>query len=173
MRIKLLVTLCFLLLAGSCNSEQKKLALASESEATLQKKIKIFIDYCWNKADSTQLNAIADENFVRYLNGIKVAATKKEMQAHMEVYFTGFPDLLIQIDTVYIDDNNVFMRWTSTGTNTGVYGEIEATGKKVKFNGLSHLYFNEEGKLYREDVVYNELELLQQLGYSLVAPVME
>ena len=65
------------------------------------------------------------------------------------------------------------MKWHSTGTNTGRFGELPATGKKVKIEGLSHLYFNEDGKMYQEDVFYNELNLLQQLGYSLNPPIVE
>ena len=48
--------------------------------------------------------------------------------------------------------------------------EGHTPGKKVKINGLSHLYFDDAGKLYREDVYFNELDLLQQLGYSLQPP---
>ncbi len=130
------------------------------------------MDSCWNKGNSESLTTISTENFTRHLNGIRVAGSQKEMQAHMAVYFTAFPDLEVVFDSVHIKDNKVFMHWTSTGTNTGVFGEFPATGKKVKINGLSHLYFDDMGMLYQEDVYFNELDLLQQLGYTLNPPIV-
>ena len=72
-----------------------------------------------------------------------------------------------------IKDRHLFAHWTFTGTNTGIFGEFPATGKKAKVSGMSLLSFDEEGKLYREEVYYNELDLLQQLGYTLVPPALE
>ena len=91
----------------------------------------------------------------------------------MNVYFTAFPDLEVSLEETEIKGNKAFLQWQSTGTNTGIFGEMAATGKKVKINGLSHLYFDDTGKLYREDVYYNELDLLQQLGYTLTPPNLE
>ena len=41
------------------------------------------------------------------------------------------------------------MNWECPGSNTGEYGEMQATGKKIKIKGLSQQYFTEEGKLYK------------------------
>jgi predicted ester cyclase len=111
--------------------------------------------------------------FIRKLNGIRVAKSSNEMEAHMKVFFNAFPDLEISLEEIDIKGNNIFLIWQSTGTNTGVYGEVGATGKKVKINGMSKLYFDEVGQMYREYVYFNELDLLQQLGYSLSFPNLE
>jgi predicted ester cyclase len=62
------------------------------------------------------------------------------------------------------------VHWIFTGTHTGLFADVIATGKKVRINGFSHFYFNKDGQIYQEDIFYNELEFLQQLGYSLEAP---
>ena len=132
-----------------------------------------YMDSCWNKGDISNLNGISSEEFIRNLNGITVVETQNEMRAHMRVFFKGFPDLAVKLDSTFVKNNTVFTHWTSTGTHTGMFGEIAATGKKVKINGLSQLYFDAEGRLIREDVVFNELGLLQQLGYTLNPPILE
>jgi len=132
-----------------------------------------YMDSCWNKGSVASLKHIATEEFTRNLNGINVASTHNEMQAHMTIFFTGFPDLAVKLDSTFVKKNTIFTHWTSTGTHTGMFGEIAATGKKVQINGLSQLYFDNEGRIIREDVVFNELELLQQLGYTLNPPVLE
>ena len=113
------------------------------------------------------------ENYVRKMNNVTVATNREELKASMNVFFTGFPDLQLANPDRYIFENDAFVYWTFTGTNTGVFGEVPATGKKAEVSGLSHLHFNDDGKLLSEDVYYNELELLQQLGYVLAAPNLE
>lgn len=155
----------------ACRKENKSAEFSTNDK--LYKNLNVFIDSCWNDQNVSKLSDLVDSNFVRMLNGINVAKNENEMAAHMNVFFTGFPDLKIQFSDAYIEGNNIFMNWECTGSNTGEFGEMPATGKKIKIQGLSHLYFTEEGKLYKEDVYYNELDLLQQLGYSLKSPILE
>lgn len=135
--------------------------------------IHTFIDSLWNQKDTTFLRKISSPQFERNLNGIQVADSRREMQSHLTVFFTAFPDLKCTLNQVFLENGMAFILWTTEGTNTGIFGEISATGKKVKINGMEQMYFNEEGKLYQEYVYYNELDLLQQLGYTLSPPVLE
>jgi predicted ester cyclase len=163
--------LILLVVITACKTENKSAKLSMNDK--LSHNLNVFIDSCWNDQNVSKLNELVANNFVRMLNGINVAGNENEMAAHMNVFFTGFPDLKIEYSDAYIEGNNIFMNWECTGSNTGVFGEMRATGKKVKIQGLSHLYFTEEGKLYKEDVYYNELDMLQQLGYTLTSPVLE
>ena len=65
------------------------------------------------------------------------------------------------------------MTWTITGSNTGVFGELPPTGKRIKISGITRMDFDEEGKIEVEEVCYNELSLLQQMGHTLNPPVLE
>jgi predicted ester cyclase len=163
--------LILLVVITACKTENKSAKLSMNDK--LSNNLNVFIDSCWNDQNVSKLNELVSKDFVRMLNGINVAGNENEMAAHMNVFFTGFPDLKIEYSDAYIEGNNIFMNWECTGSNTGVFGEMRATGKKVKIQGLSHLYFTEEGKLYKEDVYYNELDMLQQLGYTLTSPVLE
>lgn len=155
----------------SCNNTENKTAITQEQN--LKAKIGILIDSCWNTQQTNQLGDITTSDFSRVLNGVRVAQNPIEMEAHMKVFFKAFPDLEIKIDNIYYKDQKAFFQWNAQGTNTGEYGEVDATGKKVNINGLSHLFFSPEGKLNKEVVYFNELELLQQLGYSLTQPNLE
>lgn len=163
--------LILIVVITACNSKQRSDQLSMDERLT--KNLDVFIDSCWNDQNVTKLNELVAKDFVRVLNGINVAGNENELGAHMNVFFTGFPDLKIQYHNLHINGNNLFMNWECTGSNTGVFGEMPATGKKIKIQGLSHLYFTDEGKLYKEDVYYNELDLVQQLGYTLEEPVLE
>lgn len=171
MRIKILFTTTLLILLFSCNKQQQ---IEKKSfHDIIKSNNNAFVDYCWNEKDMDKLKTISTEGLVRNLNGIKVASNQKEMAANMNVFFIGFPDLKVTLDKTYIKNNLVFTYWTFAGTNTGEFGETPATGKKVKVSGFSIIYYDNEGKMIQEDIYYNELEFLQQLGYTLNPPIVE
>ncbi|MBT8384099.1 MAG: ester cyclase [Bacteroidia bacterium] len=156
----------------ACKQEQKtnnKIQIEKNNSSTLE----IMITECWNNKNMEKLREIASDDFVRNVNDITVAKSRNEMEAAMNLFFTGFPDLNVTLSNTVVQGNRIFTNWTATGTNTGVYGEVQATGKKVKFSGYAIDYYDESGKFIREDIYYNELMLLQQLGYGLSPPIME
>lgn len=145
----------------------------SEIEEENRKMASSFVTTIWNEKDLSQLGVFYADQFTRMVNNIEVTSDKKELQANIQVYFTGFPDLKFSINKIIPYQNKVFINWTITGTNTGMFGEFPATGKKVKVGGITQIDFNEEGKFIYEEAFFNELSLLQQLGYSLTPPVLE
>ena len=159
----------------SCNQKRANQTVleARARDSTVMVDVRTYVDSLWNGKDTSLFKKISARGFERSLNGIVVANTVREMQSHLNVFFTAFPDLTLSLKDAYVDDGRAFLQWSAEGTNTGVYGEVAPTGKKVKINGMSQLYFDKEGKLYREYVYFNELDLLQQLGYSLIPPVLE
>ena len=165
------LAIIFLAFWISCQEKTKRQETAMENQ--LNSQLGTLIDSCWNDQNADAFENISTADFTRNLNGISVAKNQTEMEAHMKVFFTAFPDLKVSLEESEVKGNKVFLLWQSTGTNTGIFGEVAATGKKVKINGLSHLYFDDTGRLYREDVFYNELDLLQQLGYTLAPPILE
>ena len=150
------------------NSEQK-----GERQAKLSQQVNTWIDSCWNQRNFAALESLTSSKSTRFMNGVRVAEGPAELEAHLQLFFTAFPDLVITAEEVHFKDNIAFLQWNARGTNTGIFGEVAATGKRVNINGLSHLSFSGEGKILREIVYYNELELLQQLGYTLIPPNLE
>ncbi len=126
-----------------------------------------------NNKDMMVFRQVSIENCVRNLNGITVARHQNEMEANINVFMNGFPDAKITADEVDTSDDLLFAQWTFSGTNTGTFGDFPPTGKKVKVSGFSSVQFDEQGKMVREAVYYNELDLLQQLGYTLNPPILK
>ena len=119
------------------------------------------------------LQSLLVENFVCRHNGIRVVDDRSEMQAFMNIYFTGFPDARLETDETVINNRQLLTHWTFNGTNTGTFKQMLPTGKKVKINGYAAISFDSKGKIVREDIYYNELEFLQQLGYTLSPPILK
>lgn len=167
--ILLLIGLIALLLA-SCDLEKQGQNNTFSKETQMRRTLDTLMEVCWNKKEITKLEMVMTEDVSRRVNNIVVAHNRKEVAANIAVFMSGFPDLKITLSSLHISGSCAFYNWTFSGTNTGIFGEFPATGKKVKVNGMSKVIFNEEGKIVQEDVSYNELDLLQQLGYSLLPP---
>ena len=160
-----------MLLSIACG--QREDTVLAEREKLLSEQLNSYIDSCWNSQNIELFREITVEDFSREQNGIGVAGNRDEMEAHMQVFFTAFPDLEVTLKTMDVKKDKAFLLWQASGTNTGVFGEVAPTGKKVKINGLSQIYFETDGKIIREVVYYNELDLLQQLGYALTPPILD
>ena len=48
----------------------------------------------------------------------------------------AFPDLRLTIEDQIITSNKVATRWTAEGTHNGPLGEIKATGRRMRIDGL-------------------------------------
>ena len=132
--------------------------------------VETFVSDFFNKqgANPEVVNTILAANYTRHLNGNQVAASPEEFVQSMQNNFTAFPDFHIKLlNHSPLFENTLFIHWKLTGTNTGEFNQEPATGKKVSVSGLSKVHFNGDGKINKEDVYYNQLDLMTQLGKTL------
>lgn len=171
--MKLLNSATMILLATllSCTGlhENDQAGIQGKDDST-KIKIERFVSEAWNKKNTAYLADKLTDNFVRTVNGIAVANNKTEMAPAMDVFFKGFPDLNLLLTNITANGMRSYTNWTLTGTNTGVFGEAPPTGKKVTVSGISVGTWDDNGKLSKEEVYFNELSMMQQLGYTLSPP---
>ncbi len=173
MKTTVLGPLLLLLLMVYCGTDTKQqVKNANETKLRYTASFDSYVHSVWNNQNMDSLKIIAVEKFTRKMNGSVVATNQQEVAAQMNIYFTGFPNTRIVVEDQIFKDNRLSVNWTFTGTHTGTFKEVTATGKKVHVSGHSTFKFNENGKILEEDAYFNELELLQQLGYTLNEPIM-
>jgi len=161
-----IIWLLIFYLAISCMEQNNQ----SEQEKVFSINLSTFIDNSWNNKDFSSFDEIIDMSYLRIINNVNIASNPNELKANLQVFHKGFPDLFLEINKVTLKDNKAFLSWTFKGTNTGIFGENPATGKKVEVIGFSTIEFSQEGKIIKEEIYYNELDFLQQLGYTLIPP---
>lgn len=159
----------FFLLLGACGPAEPN----KEIEEQNKKTIEAYVDTIWNKKELDSLGVYFSSKFIRKVNNIDLAVNNAELTANLNILFTSFPDLQMDIEYITAIEDTVFMNWTITATNMGEFSDDPATGKKVKVSGITRIDLNEEGKIIYENIYYNELSLMQQLGYTLSMPKME
>lgn len=164
---------CFLYCCGSGENNRDDFASEQQQDSIVQQTLRAYVEKSWNLKDTLLLKELTSPGFKRSMNGIRVSSTQRELQSNMQVFFKGFPDLEIKITGLAGKDRDRIVEWKAEGTNTGVFGETPATGKKINVSGISWIRFDPDGRMTEEQVYYNELELLQQLGYTLTPPMLE
>ena len=85
----------------------------------------------------------------------------------------AFPDLHATLDETIVKGDKIIWVWTFAATNTGSFhtplGDIPPTGNKVQFSGVA-IDRVDEGKIVEEWVYFNGLQVLQQLGFTIIPP---
>jgi steroid delta-isomerase-like uncharacterized protein len=73
------------------------------------------------------------------------------------------PDLVIRVDDIVAEGDRVAVRWTATGTNTGEWNGMPATGKKITATGTT-FWRMKDGKIAEEWGVVDMLSVMKQRG---------
>lgn len=83
--------------------------------------------------------------------------------AYYSNYVTGFSDRKFTVVESFAKGEKLVKHWRFTGTHTGVFFGIPATGKKVDLIGCT-ITKMVNGKITEENDFFDNFEFLQQLG---------
>jgi predicted ester cyclase len=79
------------------------------------------------------------------------------------MFFTGFPDLKVEILDMLVDGNRAAVRFRETGTHRGTFVGVGATGSEISFAGMG-IYRAEDGMLVEEWFVDDSRAIFEQIG---------
>ena len=90
--------------------------------------------------------------------------TKDGVKAFFNAYIAAFPDLRMHVEDVIASGDKVVARFRATGTNTGDFMGMPATGKSVDVQGIDIIRFGDDGKAAEHWGVFDAMAMMQQLG---------
>ena len=128
------------------------------------------IGEAWSNYDKELFASVSSPNIIRNGNGVRMASNLEEYAGFMDVFHTAFPDFNVAIDSYVIKDGKSYINWTCTGTNTGEFMGNPPTGKSIETHGISVWTFDANGIAIQEDAYYDNMELYNQLGYTISPP---
>lgn len=124
------------------------------------------------EARNTPNLALLDEVYATDVVAHEIAKDIAGLDA-LKTYYTrshtAFPDLKLSLDRMVLADNDIIWFWTFAGTNTGPLDEMPPTGKSVRFSGVA-VDRVVNGKFAEERIYFNLLDLMTQLGFTLMPP---
>ena len=127
----------------------------------------------WNTGDASIMEANLTEDFSRKENGDQAQNNRKEYIELMQSFRTAIPDMNFTHELVAVEGNKTLTKWTTKGTNTGMFGEQPPTGKSSVTHGFTIISYNDEGKATSEEAYFNPLSYLEAWGYTLTPPTAE
>ncbi len=125
--------------------------------------VRRIVDECWNPHD---VPAFARFYAPEVVNHDPVAPAVMDLQGlgmYATMLFAAFPDFHVEIDQMVAEGDMVSKSWTVTGTQLGEFQGIPATGKAIRFTGIT-LYRIAGEKVVENWWSYDMLGLMQQLG---------
>jgi steroid delta-isomerase-like uncharacterized protein len=82
---------------------------------------------------------------------------------HLTSLKGAFPDLVFEVEDTISDGDEIIVRWTARGTNTGDYFGIPPSGKPIEITGMN-TWQTKDGKAIEGWVNRDDMALLQQIG---------
>jgi steroid delta-isomerase-like uncharacterized protein len=101
-----------------------------------------------NRGDLQLVNElVADDYRLQEPEGLP--AGREGMLTLVQAYRTAFPDLRTTVEDIIAEGETVAVRWSGTGTQSGTFMGMPATGQRAKVKAISWLRFK-NGRLAEE-----------------------
>ena len=119
-----------------------------------------------NRGDVSIADRVFAHDCVIHINGSPDPNLSIEGFKHMmSGLLAAFPDLHLTIDDQIGAGDKVATRWSAEGTNSGPFGTVPATGRRVRVNGLI-LDRVADGKVIERWEQWDQMGMMQQLGLA-------
>ncbi|TQS41120.1 ester cyclase [Cryptosporangium phraense] len=116
----------------------------------------------WGRGDLTAIDDLFAPGAVVHVAGFDAAAVQS-VRDDASRYRGAFTDVSTRIEDLLADGDRVVLRWSTTGTHTGPYGKVAATGRVVTMTGVD--IFRVEGETVVEFwSLWDGLDVFDQLG---------
>lgn len=148
----------------SCASNQNSSANTSQTDS-IAANIKMYT-HTWDEiVNHGKLDMFNDSNFTKdvVMHANPDIVGIDSARAYYANYLTGFSNIVFTIKDVFGQGNKLVKYWNFSGTHTGTFFGIPATGKKVSLDGVT-LVRMQNGKIAEERDFFDNYEFMKQLG---------
>lgn len=124
--------------------------------------VRRFFDEVWSQGNYAVADELLAENHVHHLgeDELRGPAAVKEFAASLR---SAFPDLRVSIEDEVADAGKVAIRWTASGTHSGQFAGVEATGRPVHYGGIDMVHLR-AGRIVEIWVQADAASLMEQLS---------
>lgn len=129
---------------------------------TNEQLFRILIEEGFSKGDVTVFDKYTSDDFKEHQYGFippNVEGVKKAIKSLHQ----AFTDFSMVIEDLVVDGNKVWGRMTARGIQTGQFGPVPPTGRKMEITVIDIMHFK-EGKLFEHWGVPDRFALMEQLG---------
>ncbi len=99
----------------------------------------------WNSRREGTVRELLAEGVVAHMEGGEVAGADSFLQARAAL-LGAFPDIRVEVEDVVSDGHRAVVRWSAAARHTGDQLGIPASGRAVRFRGMTWMTFK-DGKI--------------------------
>jgi steroid delta-isomerase-like uncharacterized protein len=132
----------------------------------------IVLEYyaAFDRGDVAQLESMLAADFRAYLPGEAEPLRRENFAAFATTFLVGFPDVKHTFEDVMVDGDRVVTRGYFTGTHSGSFQGLPATGRSIQVNFI-HIDRVENGQLIEHWGQADLAAIFAQLGITPI-PLM-
>jgi predicted ester cyclase len=120
----------------------------------------------WGQGNMTVADEIIHPDYVRHDAGDPFPARGPDDVKKIVGMLRGMiPDLRIEVEDVFAEDDKVVVRYTGVATDTRGFMGREATGKGLRNAAIQIFRFDDDGMIVESWAVRDDLGTLVQLGH--------
>jgi steroid delta-isomerase-like uncharacterized protein len=131
--------------------------------------VRRFYEEVWRKGNVDVADDVFARDYVRHdLRATEAAPGPEGQKQIARAFRAAFPDLTFEVEIDVAEGDYVAARWTASGTHSGRWGNVDATGRFVIFSGVNIFRF-ERGLVAEMWNHRDDLGLQDQLGAAVFA----
>jgi steroid delta-isomerase-like uncharacterized protein len=125
--------------------------------------IRRFVEEVQNEKNEAAYDELNDPEFVNLSSPPGVPSDREGGKLYLWGFLNAFPDSHVTIDDMIAEGDRVVTKKTFTGTHTGDFAGIPATGKTVTLQYVDIMRVR-EGRIVEHWLSMDQLSFMQQLG---------
>lgn len=128
----------------------------------------------WDRGELDAFDTILHRDYQRVSTSSKRVTDAEALKREISEVREAFPDLVTTVDSLVIDEagDSAAIFWSTTGTFTNDLQGVPASGTRVETRGSNLVQFR-DGKIAREEVTWDQSELLRDLGVPSLRSAFE
>lgn len=117
----------------------------------------------WSSHDAARVASFFSEEGSLTINDGEPAVGRDEIAAAAQGFITAFPDAVVEMDSLRIEEDTIEYHWTFSGTNTGPGG----TGHRVRFSGFEEWTMGDDGLILQSLGHFDDAEYQRQIEHGI------
>jgi predicted ester cyclase len=124
--------------------------------------VRRWFEEVWNQRRGEVIDELTTAESVCFTEGGPIRGPAEFRAKQFEPLLAAFPDLHVAVEGTVEEGDQVVVRWTATGTHTGVGMGLQPSGRSVTFQGMSWIVVR-DGRLHEGWQTSNIPEVLRSL----------
>jgi steroid delta-isomerase-like uncharacterized protein len=124
----------------------------------------------WKRRDVLALTAAFAEDAVYTSMLAGTIHGRGKIEALYRAWFTAFPDMVFEVESLLIHSNQAAVLWLQSGTHVGEFCGLAGTGRIFALPGAFFMTFR-NGRITSMRSIYDFTGLLLQIGILKAKPV--